>query len=116
MVFARVIDGVFWQLDDQISIGHFSLARQARAGFQSPGFIKLVFFELVGFVQAIETLAYQHMAGGTGAGFLARVFDFNVISQQCIANGGAWFNVEYRAIGAQRSMRQNYDLSHGADS
>jgi hypothetical protein len=52
------------------------------------------------------------VASGAGAGFLAGVFDVDVVLQQDVAHGLPCFGFDHGAFGAKLGMRQDDDLWH----
>ena len=67
------VDGVLGDFHDKIRIRHPGLAREARLRFQAPGLVEQVVFFFFRWLQRVEALAHDDVAGGAGAGLFAGV-------------------------------------------
>lgn len=109
MVFPGVVDGIFGDFDDEVFVSDDGLAGEAGFWFESPGFVEHVFFAVIGFVERFAAFADDDVAGGAGAGFFACVFDFDIIFEQQIADGGSGRAGEVRAVWAERFVRHDFN-------
>src|SRR5690554_2432842 len=110
------VDHVARNLDHERGLPHLGLARQARLRLQAPGLVEQVFLFLGGFVERVEALAHDDVAGRARAGLLARVLDVDVVGEQAVADAGAGLGLDDGAVRAKLDVRQDDDLGHGTIS
>jgi len=96
-----------------IVVAQHHLARQARIRLQAPGHVEQIFFLVGRVIQRVETFADHHVAGGTGAGFFAGVFDIDVAVEHGVAQALAGRRVDDGAVRAKRGVWKYDDLWHG---
>jgi hypothetical protein len=74
-----VIYRVLRYLNHQRFVSHDSLTGQTRLGLETPGFIEIVLFELIGLRHRLESLSHDDMACCTGTGHLTGMFDIDIM-------------------------------------
>lgn len=101
MAFFGHVDGVLWNLYDKVPVVDNRLAGKPGIRFQPPGLVQQVFLALFGRVQCVVTLAHDDMASGAGADLVAGMIDINIMIEQVVADGHAFFGFKCCAVRAE---------------
>ncbi|PHN31022.1 hypothetical protein AO259_03635 [Pseudomonas sp. ICMP 564] len=103
--FGCMVERIFRDFYSEIFSSHSRLATQARCRLKAPRPVKVVFFQIVGLVEAIKTFTNDAVAGGTGVHATTGTFDLDVVVMGNFKKGLAGLSLHDHAIRAMLGVR-----------
>src|SRR5471030_3053616 len=110
--FGGVVERVLRNFDGQVLGPDLGLTAQARLGFQPPSPVKIVFFQIIGLFQRVETFANQAVAGGTGADATTGTFHFDMVLMGQFEDRDPRLSLHDQAVRAKLLVWQKNYLRH----
>ena len=80
-----MVERIFRDFDGEVFSPHFRLTTQARRRLQAPRPIKIVFFQVVSLIEAVETFTNDAVASGAGIDAATGTFDLDVVVMRDVA-------------------------------